>query len=156
VVFVVGISVFVWLVVRPRGEAVGVIDVGANRPSVSFDAKVGDEILFRLDYTFDLGPAKTTVEEDDRIVQEAMEKSGLAVELTDASGVKQRTSCPAYAGKSIMSRQSGSRHSETGVMVDCKLVVTHDGAYSATGGVTFVDVRHVASTVEVRRLRAAP
>jgi hypothetical protein len=157
VVFVVGIFVLVFFMVRPRGEKLGVTSLTDPGASLGVDGKPGDSLYFRTDASVAI--PKVTFADDnqrERALTNALRKSQLTVRATSPTGVERIATCPIYNGRSSSSSTFPGTFTQSGMLNDCVIPIDAAGRWTVRGSVAWSpDLALVSATLETRREDAA-
>jgi hypothetical protein len=150
--FVVGISVLVYFMTRPRGEAVGRTNLREGNVEVAVTGNAGDSLHFRSDVSIvstDLG----TLGDDqrERKVQRLLRESTLTLKAISASGAERTASCPIYNGRSGTTTVLPSTYSMSGMLNDCVIPLDAAGAWKVRSSVAWASGLPLrTATLEVR------
>lgn len=153
VVFVVGVGVLVFFLVRPRGEKVAEISLQNATAEVAVAAAAGDSLYFCTDMsiaTADLGTNDSDAR--DRRVTRFLRASTLTIRAVSPTGTERSSSCPIYNGRSSVTSDTPSSYSMTGMLNDCVVTLDSAGTWKVHPSVTWAsDLSPRSATLEVRR-----
>jgi hypothetical protein len=153
VVFVVGISVLVFFLVRPRGEKLGVTSLTDPTASLGVDGKPGDSLHFRSDVSVAIPKVSFADDEQrERALERAFRKSSLTVRATSPTGVERIATCPIYNGRAGSSSTFPGTFTKSGMLNDCVVSLDAAGRWTVRGSVAWSpDLSLLSATLETRR-----
>jgi hypothetical protein len=154
--FVVGLSVLIFHMLRPRGEKIGVASLTDPEASLLVNASAGDTLSFRIDVS--VGLARVTLLSDDELERQAskqLQSSLLTVRAAGPSGRERVATCPAYKGRAASTSITSATLARSGMLNDCVIVLDAPGAWTLRGRVAWASDLTVQSAALEARLEAA-
>jgi hypothetical protein len=156
--FAAGLGAFVYYMVRPRGERVGALSLGAPQAALVVEGKPGDSLVFRVDAR--IGLPQGILGNDEELERRASQQLGsslLTVRATAPSGQERSSTCAVYKGRAMSTTTTPGALSRSGMLNDCLIAVDEAGPWQLRGSVAWSSdlVLHSAS-LEVRRDASAP
>jgi hypothetical protein len=152
VAFAVGLSVFIFYMVRPRGEKVGIASLTDSGAVVVVQGSPGDSLVFRIDAS--IGVPRATLLSDDQVDQQAsakLRKSLLTVRAAAPSGAERTATCPVSNGRAASTTSTSGTFSRSGMLNDCVIVLDEPGAWKVRGAVAWAsDLTLQSATLETR------
>jgi hypothetical protein len=134
------------------GDPVGQVD--AMRPAtLDVDAVAGDKLRFRVACEVDMNGLENApgYKRGEKAV-EAKERSQLAITVKDPKG-EMTVRCP-LKGNGTAQTKSGSKLSDTGLLVDCEVPIAQTGKHRVSATVAWDPaLEPLSANVEVRRVR---
>lgn len=156
-VFVVGLSVLVFFLVRPRGEKLGVTNLADPAATLGIEAKTGDSLFFRTDVSVAI--PKVSFQDDnqrERTLTNALRKSQLTVRATSPAGVERTATCPIYNGRSSSSSTFPGSFTQSGMLNDCVIPIDAAGRWTVRGSVAWApELSLLSASLETRLENAA-
>jgi hypothetical protein len=157
VALIVVLSVLLSFRLRPRGEKVGVVNLGDPLAGLVVNANRGDTLVFRVDAS--IGLQRLTLLSEDALEQRAskqLRSSLLTVRATSPSGGERVASCPVYKGRALSTSTTSASLTRTGMLNDCVIALDARGQWNVRASVAWAsDVTVHSATLEAR-LEAAP
>jgi len=151
--FTTGLTVFIFVVVRPKGTPIGQIDVRDPKlvTQVDVDAAPGEKLYFRFD-SIEVVPPPGASPDRQRDAREAIRESTVTVVVLDSRGASRSVTCGAYSGTSTTTVSSPRSFSMSGVNIDCVMPIETAGHYVVRASVAWRPAINVSEAkLEVRK-----
>ncbi len=152
VAFAVGLCVFIFYMVRPRGERVGDMNLNDPLAGIVVNGKAGDSLVFRVDAS--IGVPRMSLLSDDEIERQAsaqLRKSMLTVRAAAPSGAERVAACPVSNGRASSTSSTSGTFSRSGVLNDCVILLNEPGPWKVRGAIAWSsDLSLHSATLEAR------
>jgi hypothetical protein len=157
VAFAVGLSVFIYYMVRPRGDRVGDINLADPLASLLVDGRRGDSLVFRVDAG--LRVPRLSLMSDDALEQRAstqLTRSMLTVRAFGPNGSEGAATCAVYRGRATSTTSTPGTFARSGMLNDCVIPIQQSGQWSVRGSVAWhpeLTIDRAALEVRIERAR---
>ena len=152
VAFAVGLCVFIFYMVRPRGARMGDTNLTDPLAGIVVNGKPGDSLIFRVDAS--IGVPRMSLLSDDEVERQASEqlrKSMLTVRAAAPSGAERVTTCSVSNGRASSTSSTSGTFSRSGMLNDCVIVLNEPGPWKVRGAVAWSsDLTLHSATLETR------